>query len=854
DCILTVSITLADGELVESEPVIVHVVSDTAALALQSPREGEDITIVGDAPNIAVSFEWVTRNAPVGVTFDITVISIPPPPPPPPGTFSATMGGIVDQHFNLFPPLPENDYEWHVYMRNSDGDLLQEQIGHFTVTRVDAGDVEGDIAVTSDAGNTVVEAGDTATIATPNVNAEIVLSVPENPGFNYDWGRSTLALTPDDPANAATGIVDGLEIGNPITHRIVLNIYNMSGELIESKNRTVVVEKVPRITNIVFAVNPYDFRLYLPPPGSGMGVEPAPYPMSYFDINITDTTEGPIPPELMADNSVCNWELSTDAGTTFAGMGADPEYSTPEMPRADVLKCILLTDANVEGYFPPTAPIPITTTINITECGDSAIQAVHEECDDGNHDNFDGCDYDCTLPACGNGHLGQDTDGNDEACDDGDNDDNDGCSAICDVEAGWSCDGGSPTLCTLNLCGNGNPDLGEECDDGNSNTGDACPDGPLGTCQSAACGDGFIWAGMEECDDANADGGDGCSALCVEEENWSCGGEPFVCLPNITVTVIDTNSGSPVDELSVATTYNLSAKNDATSQNVADCNWSTNANGALAGATFRPVSADVGGFGLEIKCTSPSLNGAIGTKSISVAGGIPAPVIWVNGGVPPEKVTIGSENTATLSSGSCNFWTITMLGDTSEYDPGDFTAPWKDNENILISCSGLTEVVKTEMGNYRFVADYLSGIGNVLDADSATGSPVARVSSAEHLPDSGLRVLPGLGNYLSYNSVDNLAGQGAPESIEIGVKKSDLDAAGLAYLLDIQDDTDQHIKLYKSSDGAFYLNIAGVAGNFFNPLDLSTLNENITIKINWESLSLSIRDEAGNVIAASNTT
>jgi cysteine-rich repeat protein len=37
------------------------------------------------------------------------------------------------------------------------------------------------------------------------------------------------------------------------------------------------------------------------------------------------------------------------------------------------------------------------------------------------------------------------------------------------------------------------------------------------------CGDGYRNVG-EDCDDGNTDDGDGCSALCREEEGWTCSG------------------------------------------------------------------------------------------------------------------------------------------------------------------------------------------------------------------------------------------------------------------------------------------------------------------------------------------
>jgi cysteine-rich repeat protein len=68
--------------------------------------------------------------------------------------------------------------------------------------------------------------------------------------------------------------------------------------------------------------------------------------------------------------------------------------------------------------------------------------------------------------------------------------------------------GGSPPV---PVCGDGQLDAGEECDDGNTDNTDSC----LATCVAASCGDGFTQAGVEQCDDGNVVPGDGCSATCT---------------------------------------------------------------------------------------------------------------------------------------------------------------------------------------------------------------------------------------------------------------------------------------------------------------------------------------------------
>ncbi len=63
------------------------------------------------------------------------------------------------------------------------------------------------------------------------------------------------------------------------------------------------------------------------------------------------------------------------------------------------------------------------------------------------------------------------------------------------------------------ICGDGELNLDEACDDGNFDNTDACTE----YCLLPACGDGYVQPGnTETCDDGNLVDGDGCNADCVE--------------------------------------------------------------------------------------------------------------------------------------------------------------------------------------------------------------------------------------------------------------------------------------------------------------------------------------------------
>jgi len=191
-------------------------------------------------------------------------------------------------------------------------------------------------------------------------------------------------------------------------------------------------------------------------------------------------------------------------------------------------------------------------------CGDGHRDP-GELCDDANTKDHDGCTADCKTVEpnfscpndgapciyqvkCGDGILGPG-----EQCDPPNV--GNGCSAICRLEQGYLCDPpgtpptpAQPSHCRKTVCGDGNREGTEACDDANTTDGDGCssacffePACGTGAC-TPKCGDGVKLA-PEECDDGNTIDGDGCSGTCAVEMGYSCTDTTSNPLPRLNLAV-----------------------------------------------------------------------------------------------------------------------------------------------------------------------------------------------------------------------------------------------------------------------------------------------------------------------------
>ena len=141
-------------------------------------------------------------------------------------------------------------------------------------------------------------------------------------------------------------------------------------------------------------------------------------------------------------------------------------------------------------------------------------------------------------PICGNGEIEKG-----ETCDDGNLFLDDGCDDDCSIENNFACPTPDEPCVQIVVCGNGRIEGDETCDDRNLQSLDGCSaecqtesgwscENNGTACTAAACGDG-IKVGLEICDDGNTQNLDGCSAECQLEAGYFCDVPGSLCQPSV---------------------------------------------------------------------------------------------------------------------------------------------------------------------------------------------------------------------------------------------------------------------------------------------------------------------------------
>ncbi len=141
-------------------------------------------------------------------------------------------------------------------------------------------------------------------------------------------------------------------------------------------------------------------------------------------------------------------EVSSTTGSDTDTTTGDSDTSTTEDPICDydgvcdddehVADCLhdcggCEPDGVCDGAF--ENPFACPSDCPATDCdGDGSVDALGEQCDDGNADDDDACTATCDLNVCGDGFLYSTENGGTEECDDGNLDDGDGCTSKCERE------------------------------------------------------------------------------------------------------------------------------------------------------------------------------------------------------------------------------------------------------------------------------------------------------------------------------------------------------------------------------------------------------------------------------------
>ena len=263
----------------------------------------------------------------------------------------------------------------------------------------------------------------------------------------------------------------------------------------------------------------------------------------------------------------------------------------------------------------------------VSACGNNHLDP-GEQCDDGNTTDGDGCQHNCVL-TCANPVTDCTASAapkcNKWACDGSHK-----CNVVVDSSQNNQSCGGGVQVCKDGacgaLCGNGQPDPGEECDDGNKVSGDGCENNCLFSCHAATASTDCSGA-PATCNKWACDGSNKCIQAVDSSLNGQGCGSLQVCSSGSCIAscgdgTTEASAGEQCDFGTGGTGNGTGGGCDGTCQ--FQCQSAANCDDALicdGTEVCNTVSGPTGNSGMKCGPGTPAANGtACGTGSICKGG------------------------------------------------------------------------------------------------------------------------------------------------------------------------------------------------------------------------------------------
>lgn len=308
--------------------------------------------------------------------------------------------------------------------------------------------------------------------------------------------------------------------------------------------------------------------------------------------------------------------------------------------------------------------------------------------------------------------------------------------------------------------------------------------GATGGGTSAVCGNGNVQSG-EACDDGDLTNGDGCSSTCTVESGWSCSGNPSACVPS---------AGNQASSFGLDfTTMNMVIFAGATANNT------TTSNVRFTNSSGSPLT--ITGFTANFSSGTTLDSISIGGSPVwtgNVASG--SPVTGLNITIPPGNtngVTFAFSAATHTVSGNNTFSIDFDFSDTSTY----FSPTLQDWSITTLgafngSCAGSTfdnapattvGAMVTDKGLTNYIDYGIAGDWTITPPSGATAVAFAtlrsRVVSVAGTPSSFEYIIPGVTSCVAAGLDDNTNDNTAPGT-QINIEPNDM--LGGAHFFDVK--------------------------------------------------------------------